>query len=133
VRGVFLESGSALIDAIVAAAFFSGAAVAVVQLAALAVGVYADAGESTRSAEVAESGLRTLGTARGSLAPGGSLDADAPGYFDVPAEGVTRRWRVTPGPVRGTQHVVVRVINRRIRRGNRALDVETLLPAGPTS
>ncbi|MGE0392488.1 MAG: hypothetical protein AB7I25_02445 [Vicinamibacterales bacterium] len=130
---VFSERGSALVEALVAAAFFSGAVVAVVQLAALAVGIYADAGETSRSADAAEAGLRALATARGTLSPGGNLDADVPGYSDEPdgpgaaAGGVRRRWRVSPGPVPGTQHVVVRVINPRIRRGRQALDVETLL------
>lgn len=134
-EAVFGERGSALVEALVAAAFFSGALVAVVQLAALAVGIYADAGEASRSAEAAETGLRSLAMARATLTPGGSLDADVPGYSEVPdpadtaAGAVTRRWRVSPGPVRGTHHVVVRVSNPRIRRGSRALDVETLLSA----
>jgi hypothetical protein len=136
---IITERGSALVEALVAAAFFSGAVVAVVQLVALAIGMYADAGEAVRSADVAESGLRTLATRRGTLTPGGSLDADVPGYSDVPGDagatagGVTRRWIVSPGPVRGTQHVVVRVINPRIRRGRRVLDVETLLSVEPGS
>lgn len=130
------ERGSSLVEALVAAAFFSGAVVAVVQLAALAVGMYADAGETVRSADAAEHGLRGLAARRGALTPGGSLEADIPGYSDAGAPGttaggVTRRWTVSPGPVRGTQHVVVRVINARIRRGSRTMDVETLLSVEP--
>lgn len=125
------EAGSALIEALVAAGFFAAAAVGVVQLATLAVGIYADAGERSRSVAWAESGLSEIALGRAGLATGGDLETDTPGFVDHPEAGVVRRWRIDEGPVAATRRVRLRVVNARVRRGRRTVDVSTIVPVGP--
>ncbi len=125
------EQGSGLVEAIVAAGVFAAAAVGVVQLSVLAVGLYADAGERFRSIAWAEAGLTERALQRVDLVPGGDLETDASGFADSPDAGVVRRWRVEVGPVAATRRVTLRVVNARVRRGVRTVDVSAVVPVEP--
>lgn len=125
------EHGSSLVEAVLAAGLFSVAVVAVVQLTALSVGLHADAGEASRALWYAADGLRALEQRGGAGNLGGSLETDAPAFFDHPEPGVVRRWTVTAGPVAGTRAVAVRVTNLRARRVGRTAEVRGAVGVEP--
>ncbi len=121
------DRGSSLLEALIAAGVFSVAVVGVVQLAALSVGLHADAEEMSRAVWHADDVLRSLRDTARHGDVGGDLDANSPGFFDHPEPGLTRRWTVGPGPVPGTRAIVVRVLNKRARRVGRTLMVSSLV------
>lgn len=125
------QCGSSLIEAILAMGLFSVAVVALVQLVSLSVGLHADAGEASRAVWHAADLLRALEHDGREGSPGGSLDADVPGFSDEPEPGVGRRWTVAAGPVAGTRAVAVRVINQRARRAGRTTEVRSVVGVEP--
>ncbi len=122
------ERGSVLIEAIVAAGFCAVAAAGVVQVAALVVGMHADAAERSRLIALAEASLLHLRPPGVVLVPGGGLEADVAGFSDEPAPGVRRRWRVTAGPGDGVLTVEVRLTSLALRLGRRTVDLESVVP-----
>lgn len=125
------DRGSSLVEAVVAMGLMSVAVVAVVQLVSLSVGLHADAGEASRAVWHAADVLRSLEQHGGEGNLGGSLEGDAPGFFDQPEPGIVRRWVVAAGPVAGTRAVAVCVFNQRARRAGRTAEVSSIVGVEP--
>lgn len=97
------ERGFTLVETLVAATVLMVALVAVAQLMAVSVGMHRIGRDSARATRLAQDKFEELMklnfATSAAIQIGGSLDANAPNYFDVPAaSGFTRRWLVAAGP-----------------------------------
>jgi hypothetical protein len=56
-----------------------------------------------------------------------SLNTNVANYFDVPAPGLTRRWRVQPGPTANTRLLTIRVTNIGAATLGRQTEITTVI------
>jgi type II secretory pathway pseudopilin PulG len=117
------SSGFGLIEVLISTFVVSIGLLAIVQLVGVTALQYADARETTTAVQQAQAKLDELMKLNLATAPAvqitpanpDSLTQNVANYFDTPAPGLTRRWRVQNGPAANTRLVTVRVVNMRAR------------------
>jgi Tfp pilus assembly protein PilV len=109
------EAGFSLIETMVASLVLTIGLVGLAQLLAVATVMHSDARQATTSTVLAQAKMDELMKVNGmslSSIQLGSLASNMAGYFDEPANGVTRRWQVNEGPVDNTWLLQVTVENK---------------------
>jgi hypothetical protein len=105
------------------------------QLMAVTTVVHSDARETSMGTELAQakldelSGMNLATAAAVQVTPPSpdSLEQNVANYFDEPATGITRRWKVETGPTTGTRILTLRVINTASRQFGDSLYFRTML------
>jgi prepilin-type N-terminal cleavage/methylation domain-containing protein len=128
------ERGFTLVELLVATLVLTVGLVSLAQLVSTTVVLHADARLYSLAARQAELKLDELMKMNLAIAPAvqitpanpDSLEQNVANYFDAPAAGITRRWRVQAGPVANTRVVTVRVINAGLAR-NQQVDITTII------
>lgn len=116
------EAGFTLVEALVSCLVLIIGIVSLAQLQAMTTLMHARARSVSASTQQAQAKIDELVKLNHATAPAvqvtptnpDSLTTNVNNYFDTPAVGVTRRWRVQAGPVANTRVLTVRVINTRI-------------------
>lgn len=127
------EAGFTLVEALISCLVLTIGLVSLAQLQAMTTVMHANARGVTMSTQLAQAKVDELVKLNHGTAPAvqitpanpDSLTTNVNSYFDTPAVGITRRWRVQAGPVANTRLLTVRVINTRIP--GRPIDVTTIL------
>lgn len=129
------ERGFGLVEVLVSTLILTFGLVSVAQLLAVTTQVHMGAREAARSTRDAQAKVDALMKLNFTHAPEiqitplatDSLNADVPNYFDHPAPGLTRRWRVQAGPSADTRLVSVRVLNNSAANNGRQIDLVTVI------
>lgn len=129
------ETGFSIIEVLIAMVVVTIGLVSMAQLMAVSTVTYADAREVSIATEQAEAKLSelmklNLGTdAAVQITPVSpdSLTSNVTNYYDQPATGITRRWRVEAGPVDNTRIIKVRVVNARARQYGATIDLTSII------
>ena len=127
------ERGTSLLETLIAGSILAVGLLGLAQLMASSVSLHQLARNKEQSSTLAWAKVEQL--AKLSFAADASvqitpanpnaLDTNVANYFDTPAVGITRRWRVAAGPVANTRLVTVRVIQASASR-NLATPVEVV-------
>ena len=128
------ERGFSLVELLVATFVLTVGLVSLAQLVATTAVLHAEARLYSLAAREADLKIDELMKLNLATAPAvqitpanpDSLDQNVANYFDTPAPGITRRWRVQAGPVADTRVVTVRVINAGLAR-NQQVDITTII------
>ena len=134
-RRRYSEGGFSLIEVLIAMLVVTIGLVSMAQLMAVTTVVHSDARETSVSTELAQAkldeltGLNMATAAAVQITPGSpdSLEENVAGYFDQPAAGITRRWKVEAGPTTNTRLLTLRVVNARARQAGGTLYFRTML------
>ena len=129
------EQGFSLIETLIAMLLLTVGLVSMAQLMAMTTMRHHDAREVSTAIELAQAKLeelmaRNLTTAPADLIspdPPDTLTTDISGYFDRPATGILRRWRVKAGPVAHTRLLTVRVVDMRAHQYGATIDLTTII------
>jgi len=130
------EAGFSLVEVLVSTVILTIGLTAMAQLLAVATTMHADAREATRSTQLAQEQIDRLvrqpfTAAAVQITGTNTLVANTANYFNLPAPGITRRWRVVAGPAPNTRLLTVRVINRRARQYGAQVDISTIIRQWP--
>ena len=125
------EAGFSLVEAMVASLVLTVGLVGLLQLLAVTTVMHSDARQATNATLLAQSKVDELMKLNLTTAPaiqvGGSITANVANYFDTPADGVTRRWVVTAGPITSTRLLTVKVENKGGRVYGREQQLTTII------
>ena len=134
-RTTTTDGGFSLIEVLIAMLVVTIGLVSMAQLMAVTTVVHSDARATSVSTELAQAKLDELtGMNLASAAavqitpsPPDSLGQNVTDYYDQPATGITRRWKVEAGPTTNTRLLTLRVINARARQSGGTLYFRTML------
>jgi Tfp pilus assembly protein PilV len=127
------DGGFSLVEVLVATLLLTTAFVAMAQLLGISTVMHTDARAASTATQLAQAKIDELmklnmtTDAAVQVTGANSLVADVANYFDVPQQGITRRWQVEAGPTADTRLLHIRVLNKHARQYGSEIELTTML------